>query len=280
MRYVFPLTLLLVLAMLTYYLPQFATAQTGDRCTEQICHIKITKDGFVPKTLIVKIGSTVIWTNTDDGRHTVTSGSAGEIIPPLNSKILNNGDTYEFTFEYGGFYKGSYQYFDQITQFIRGEIIVESERGETGTMAGGKTINLDFNDPKSGVKKISLSSGTIKSMEINTESRTLIINLANVQTDGNLEITLDRNLIDATSDGADAHFIVLVKKVSLPENAESYGQISSTPTDRTLQILVPETTTQIKIVGTQVVPEFPIVMLAIASVFASMVVAYRLRTRL
>lgn len=280
MRYAFPLVLLLILAMSTYYVPQFVTAQTEDRCNEQICHVKITKDGFVPTTLIVKIGTKVVWTNTDDGRHTVTSGSAGEIIPPLNSKILNNGDTYEFTFEYGGFYKGRYQYFDQITQFMRGEIIVKPETEKTGTMAGGKTINLDFNDPKSGVKKVSLSSGTIKSMEINTESRTLIINLANVQTDGNLEITLDRNLIDAKSDDTDAHFIVLVKKVSLPENAESYGQISSTPTDRTLQILVPETTTQIKIVGTQVVPEFPIAMLAIASVFSAMIIAYRLRTRL
>lgn len=272
---------LIVVMATSYYAPILAKAQTGDieRCDAETCYVKITKDGFMPKTLTVKIGTTIVWTNTDDRSHTVTSGIPTEITPPLNSKLLEKGDTYQFTFEYSGFYKGKYQYFDQVTQIVRGEIIVESETEKTGTTTGGQTINIDFNDPKSGVKKVSFPSGTIKSMEINPESRSLIINLAHVQTGGNLEITLDRNLIDAKSDGTDAHFLVLIKKVSSPENAESYGQISSTAEDRTLRIVVPETTTQIKIVGTQAVPEFPIAMLAIAGVFTAMIAAYRLRTR-
>ena len=275
MRYAFALTLLLILAMSTYYLPQFAAAQTVDRCNEQICHVKMTKDGFVPKTLIVKIGTTVVWTNADDGRHTVTSGSPGEITAPFKSLLLEKGDTYEFTFEYAGLYQGSYKYFDQVTRTLRGEIIVEPEEKTVEEKPPVKTIKVDFNDPKSGVKKASLSNGDIKSMEIDPDFQSLIITVETMQTGGKLEITLDRGLIDAKSDGKDDHFTVLV------DGKEGfYEEMSSTPTERTLEIVVPAKAMIIEIVGTKVVPEFPIVMLAIASVFSAMIVAYRLRVRL
>lgn len=275
MRYVFPLAFLLILAMSTYYLPQFATAQTEDRCNEQICHIKITKDGFAPKTLMVKIGATVVWTNTDDGRHTVTSGSPGEITAPLKSFLLEKGDTYEFTFEYGGFYQGSYKYFDQVTRTMRGEIIVEPKEKTVEEKPQVQTIKVDFNDPNSGVKNASLSNGDIKSMEIDPVRSSLIITVETMQTGGKLEITLERGLIDAKSDDKDDYFTVMV------DGKEGfYDETSSTPTERTLEIVVPAEAMLIEIMGTKVVPEFPIAMLAIASVFSAMIIAYRLRARL
>ena len=275
MRYAFSLALLLILAMLTYYLPQFAAAQTEDRCNERVCNIKITKDGFVPKTLIVKIGTKVVWTNNDDGRHTVTSGSPGEITAPLKSFLLEKGDTYEFTFEYAGLYQGSYKYFDQVTQTMRGEIIVEPEEKTVEEKPPVKTIKVDFNDPNSGVKKASLSNGDIKSMEIDPVRSSLIITVETRQIGGKLQITLDRSLIDAKSDNKDDHFAVMV------DGKEGfYDETSSTPTERTLEIVVPAKAMIMEIVGTKVVPEFPIAMLAIASVFSAMIIAYRLRTRL
>ena len=276
MRYTLPLAGFLMLVMAaSYHAPYFAEAQTStnERCEAQTCHVNITKDGFVPKTLIVKKGTTVIWTNTDDRSHTVTSGSPGEITAPLKSLLLEKGQKYEFTFEYSGLYQGSYKYFDQVTKIMRGVIIVEPETKTTETPTKVQT-KVDFNDPKSGVKKVSFPTGTIKSMEINPDSSSLIITIENVQTGGKLEITLDRNLIDAKNNGKDDHFIVLVDGVE-----GIYGEISSTPTERTLQIVVPSKTTEIKIVGTQVVPEFPVAMLAIAGVFTAMIAAYRLRTR-
>ena len=275
MRYAFSLALLLILAMLTYYLPQFAAAQTEDRCNERVCNIKITKDGFVPKTLIVKIGTKVVWTNNDDGRHTVTSGSPGEITAPLKSFLLEKGDTYEFTFEYAGLYQGSYKYFDQVTQTMRGEIIVEPEEKTVQEKPPIKTIKVDFNDPNSGVKSASLSNGDIKSMEIDRDRNSLVITVETMQTGGKLEITLDRDLIDAKGDSKDDHFTVLV------DGKEGFfEETSSTPAERTLEIVVPAKAMIVEIMGTKVVPEFPIAMLAIASVFSAMIAAYRLRIRL
>ena len=268
---------LIVVIATSYYFPQFAEAQMSnrERCDAETCHVKITKDGFVPKTLIVKIGTAIVWTNIDDGRHTVTSGSPGEVKAPLKSLLLEKGDTYEFTFHHGGLYKGTYKYFDQVTKSMRGEIIVEPapeqmEEKVTET----QTIKIEFQDPESGVKKFTLSNGSIKSMKIDPDSRSLIITIETMQTDGNLEITLDRNLIDSKTDGKDDHFLVLVDEVE-----GSYGGISSTSTERTLQIAVPVDTTEIEIFGTQVVPEFPVAMLVIAGVFTSMIAVYRLRTR-
>ncbi len=238
-----------------YSLPQLAEAQTSDRevCNAELCHITITRDGFIPKMLTVKIGSTVVWTNLDDGRHTVTSGSPGEVTAPLKSFLLEKGDTYEFTFEYAGFYKGSYKYFDQVTQTMRGEIIVEPAPEEIKSTSEVKTMKIDFSNPNSGVKKARLSNGNIMSMDIDPDLNSLIIGVQTVDVNGKLTITLDRKLIDAKTNGNDDHFVVLV------DGKEGfYEETSSTPTERTLEIVVPRETKQLEIAGTQVVPEFPV----------------------
>ncbi|MFQ5941561.1 MAG: tetratricopeptide repeat protein, partial [Nitrososphaerales archaeon] len=122
----------LMLTLLSqYHTLQFVDARPTERCDAEVCHITITKEGFEPKTMMVRIGATVVWTNDDEGRHTVTSGSAREITTPLKSSLLESGDTYEFTFLHGGLYEGSYKYFDQAT-LGTGEIIVELEHAVMG----------------------------------------------------------------------------------------------------------------------------------------------------
>ena len=277
MRYTFLITSFLLAVMATsYYTPHLAQAQTSDReiCNEETCHVKITKDGFMPKTLIVKIGTTIVWTNTDDGRHTVTSGSPVEITSPLKSLLLEKGNMYEFTFEYSGLYKGSYQYFDQISKTMRGEIIVGPEPEKTEVKPQPLTIKVDFQNSESGVKAVSLSNGSIKSMEIVTDSQSLLITVETEQTNGKLDITLDRKLIDAKTDGEDTAFAVMV------DGHEGFlDETSSTAADRTLQIVVPGETMEIEIMGTQVIPEFPTATLIIAGIFTTMIAVYRLGTR-
>jgi plastocyanin len=249
MHYTFLVTILVVVAM-AYYLSQFAEAQTSERerCDAEVCHIKITRDGFIPKILTVKIGTTVVWTNLDDSRHTVTSGSLGEIKAPLKSLLLDKDDTYEFTFEHTGLYQGSYKYFDQVTKIMRGEIIVEPAPEETKEIPEVKTIKIVFSDPNSGVKKATLSNGNIMSMEIDPDLSSLIITVQTVDVNGKLTITLDRNLIDVKVNGNDDRFVVLA------DGKEAfYEETSSTTTERTLEIVVPRKTNEIKIVGTQVI---------------------------
>ncbi len=268
-------TFLFAAMLSSYYIPQFAEAQTSgrERCDEEICNVKITSDGFVPKTLTIRIGTTVVWTNTDDGRHTVTSGSPGEVTAPLKSELLEKDSTYEFDFSHGGLYKGSYKYFDQVTKTMRGEIIVEpAPEVEEPTQA--ETITVDYANPESGIKKVSLSNGSVESMEIDPAFQSLIITVETELTNGKLEITLDRDLIDAKMDSKDDKFVVFVDG-----DEGFYEETASTPTERTLEIVVPNGTTEIEIVGTQAMPEFPVAMLIIATVFTSMIAVFRLRTR-
>ena len=119
------------------------------------------------------------------------------------------------------------------------------------------------------------AKGSVESVEIDPAFQSLIITVETELTNGKLEITLDRDLIDAKIDGEDDQFIVFVDG-----DEGFYEEIASTPSERTLEIVVPNGTTDIEIVGTHVVPEFPIAMLVIAGVFASMIASYRLRTRL
>jgi len=267
---------MITIVAVSFNLQQFTQAQMSDRerCDAETCHVKITRDGFMPKTLIIKLGTTVVWTNEDDSRHTVTSGSPGEVKAPLKSLLLEKDDTYEFTFEHSGLYQGSYKYFDQVTLTMRGEIIVEPAPEIAKETPAPETMKIDFTDPNSGVKKATLSNGNIMSMEIDPDFASLIITVQTVDVNGKLTITLDRNLIDAKSNGNDDIFVVFV------DGEEGFfEETSSTPTERTLEIVVPRESTEIEIMGTQVIPEFPVTMLVIAGIFSVMIAAYRLRTR-
>ena len=101
MRIIPVVLFLAILGLGMHFIPQFVGAQLSneERCDEEICHIQITKNGFMPQRLIVKTETTVIWTNTDDSAHTITSGSPGAITAPLKSSLLNKGNTYEYTFD-------------------------------------------------------------------------------------------------------------------------------------------------------------------------------------
>ncbi|MEM3097666.1 MAG: helix-turn-helix domain-containing protein [Nitrososphaerales archaeon] len=227
---------------------QFVIAQSTDRerCEAEICHVEIIKDGFIPRTLIVKRGATVVWTNYDESRHTVTSGSPGEITTPLKSLLLDKGDIYQFTFDPSSTYLGSYKYFDQVTRIMRGEIIVEQAKAvKEVTMVQTNAIKIDFNNAKSGVKEISFQNGSVKSVEIDPDVLALIVTLENVVTTGKLHITLDRNLIDAKNDNRDTSFTILVD-----DKEAFHEEISATPSERALYIVVPSKATKVKVGGT------------------------------
>ncbi len=243
--------LLLTIAVSSVLSSVEAQESTREICEADICHVSITSDGFMPKTLIVKVGTTVVWTNNDDGRHTVTSGSPGEVAAPLKSLLLEKDGTYEFTFDAAGSFSGSYKYFDQVTKIMRGEIIVGAAEPQPPIEESPEvqTIKIDFRDPESGVKSVSFSNGMVKDMGINPDSYSLIMTVETDETNGMMDIVLDRNLIDAKDNSKDTDFKVLI-------NGEEgfYEETASTPEERTLQIVVPGRASEIEIVGTQVVP--------------------------
>jgi plastocyanin len=64
--------------------------------------VAIKNFAFSPASLTVKAGTKVTWTNQDSDAHTVTSDGSGG---PLNSKAMNTGDTFSYTFTKPGTYK-------------------------------------------------------------------------------------------------------------------------------------------------------------------------------
>ncbi|MFI9387674.1 cupredoxin family copper-binding protein [Kutzneria sp. NPDC052558] len=79
--------------------------------------VSIKNFAFDPPSITVKAGATVTWTNADQDPHTVTSnGKSG----PLNSKPLNQGDTFQFTFTQAG----AFSYLCTIHPFMTATVTV------------------------------------------------------------------------------------------------------------------------------------------------------------
>jgi plastocyanin len=68
-----------------------ATTDTGTSATSGgTVTIDMKNIAFDPKSVTVKVGQTVKWTNSDDAPHNVTGG-------PLKSKTFGKGGSFEYT---------------------------------------------------------------------------------------------------------------------------------------------------------------------------------------
>ena len=87
--------------------------------------VSIDNFTFTPKTLTVKAGTTVSWTNHDDIPHGIASSE--NVFK--KSAALDTDDSYSFTFTA----PGTYQYFCYIHPHMVGTIVVEATTGSNGT---------------------------------------------------------------------------------------------------------------------------------------------------
>ena len=79
--------------------------------------VKIDNFTFNPRTITVKAGTTVNWTNADDIPHTVTSTTQA-----FKSKALDTDDKFSFTFTT----PGTFTYFCALHPHMTGTIVVEA----------------------------------------------------------------------------------------------------------------------------------------------------------
>ena len=86
--------------------------------------VSIDNFTFTPKTLTVKAGTTVSWTNHDDIPHGIASSE--NVFK--KSAALDTDDRYSFTFTA----PGTYQYFCYIHPHMVGTIVVEATTGSNG----------------------------------------------------------------------------------------------------------------------------------------------------
>ena len=76
--------------------------------------VSISNFAFVPATLTIKVGTTVVWTNNDSASHNIKAVD-------FNSSLLAKGQTYEFKFDKAG----SYDYSCGVHPTMTGKIIVQ-----------------------------------------------------------------------------------------------------------------------------------------------------------
>ncbi len=79
-------------------------------------NVAVQNFAFTPADLSIKVGDTVVWTNSDSASHTVVSDSGSEI----SSSSLSTGQTYSHTFSS----TGTFNYHCSIHPSMKGQITV------------------------------------------------------------------------------------------------------------------------------------------------------------
>jgi predicted secreted protein with PEFG-CTERM motif len=95
----------------------------------------------------------------------------------------------------------------------------------------------------------SITGGTVTSITADQKTNSLQISLQPVG-NGDLQLVLPRLLIDSQENGQDSHLLVLINNHGI-----NYSEASNS-TVRVVSIPITNQTNAIKIVGTQVIPEF------------------------
>jgi len=228
---------------------------------------------FGPDSAKVVVGETVTWSNDDTAAHTVTSGTAssgpdGE----FDSGLFMAGTTFSHIFEK----EGMFDYFCMVHPWMTGSISVgeaSAEEVKDSKMSMPEKTDAMVPDDKEKFNlKNTMTTGKVTSIYPDTSANSLIVDIETTNS-GSLTITLPRDIIDAKMNGADDDFFVLV------DGEEVDFEETKTNTERTLTIPFTETTEEIEIIGTFVVPEFGTVALVILAAAVVSVIAISARTK-
>ena len=80
-----------------------------------------TSECYLPFSLEIQVGDTVLWSNDDTAAHTVSSGTPADGMDGIfDSSLFMSGTSFEFTFDESG----EYPYFCMVHPWMTGEIIV------------------------------------------------------------------------------------------------------------------------------------------------------------
>lgn len=162
------------------------------------------------------------------------------------------------------------------SKFYLGQVTDESTEGPDESPSIGTGSQPGDNRPIH--VKSSMSNGYVDHYQVDPSLAILKMLVKTSTNDGELTITLPRNLIDSTSfDGNDDQaFVVFV------DGREAYfSETNTNPEERTLVIQIPRDSSEVEILGTeigavQVVPEFPMLILIVPLAMIPLVLLARL----
>jgi len=146
--------------------------------------------------------------------------------------------------------------------------------GGSSTTGTGKvtsnTVKIEGSDELIGYK---ITGGKLINIIPDVDAHSLIVSIE-ATSDGTLTITIPRSVMDATTNGADDDYFVLV------DGEEVDFEETTTSKDRTLTIQFPAGAEEIEIIGTFVVPEFGTIAVMILAVAIISIIAVSAKSRL
>jgi len=239
-------------------------------------------DCFIPSTVVITVGGTVTWENTDTAAHTSSSGTPADGPDGVfDSSLVMAGASFSHTFDSAG----TYDYFCMVHPWMEGTVIVEEEddhgdehaeeMGNMEEMGHDEMEEMGHGDDHAakGVEDISdqfvatVTSGVIHHIGANSDDDTLLVHLFGADDDGELKITLNEDIITPFDDGS---YFVLI-------NSE---EVEFEQMGRTLHIDYEAGTERIEIVGSHVVPEFGTIAMIILAVAIVSIIAITAKTKI
>ena len=235
-----------------------------------------TDNCFIPSTVVITAGGTVTWENTDNAAHTATSGSPSDGPDDVwDSSLMRVNGSYSVTLDD----EGTYPYFCMVHPWMQGTVIVEAEaahdEGDVEEMGHGDVEEMGHGDDHTakGIEDLSdqfiasVTSGVIHHIGANSDDDTLLVHLFGADDDGELKITLNKDIITPFDDGS---YFVLI-------NSE---EVEFEQMGRTLHIEYGAGTEKIEIVGSHVVPEFGTIAMIILAVAIVSIIAITAKTKI
>lgn len=136
--------------------------------------------------------------------------------------------------------------------------------GELAVKGGSEVFCVPF-EASGAVVTSASANGATKSLTLKIET----------EGDGSISLAIPRDVLDATEDGSDVDFIVLVD-----DEEADFEETDSDDSTRMVDITFPDGASQIEIIGTYAVPEFGTMAAIILAVAIVSIIAVSARTRL
>ncbi|MCV0410309.1 PEFG-CTERM sorting domain-containing protein [Nitrosopumilus sp.] len=159
----------------------------------------------------------------------------------------------------------------------------ENRSAETTFEFGGSTItppkNTGVTDTTVSIEGsndligYTITGGKLLSIMPDVEANSLIVSI-DATSDGSLTLTIPRSVLDATMNGEDDEFFVLI------DGEEVDFEETTSATERILTIAFPVGAEEIEIIGTFVVPEFGTIAAMILAVAIISIIAVSAKSRL
>ena len=170
---------------------------------------------YMPYNAALDPDGEATWHNIDTAAHTVTSGTPAEGLDDVfDSGLVAAGGMFSYKFEEAG----TYDYFCMVHPWMTGIVTVSAEHEEMEEMGHdemGGMEGMEHSDEHaaSGIEDLSdqftatVTSGVIHHIGGNTDDSTLVVHLFGADDDGELKITLNRDIITPFDDGS--YFVLI-----------------------------------------------------------------------